>query len=38
MIKSCAICKATFKVRKDAKTTETRNFCLKCRKLFGWKK
>lgn len=32
MIKNCAICKARFKLNKKAKTTETRHFCLKCRK------
>ena len=32
-MKICAICKATFKPNKNAKTTETRHLCSKCRKI-----
>lgn len=30
--KTCAICKQIFIVRKNAKTTDTRNLCYQCRR------
>lgn len=34
MKKRCAICRLIFKVRKNAKTADTRTLCLQCRKTF----
>jgi hypothetical protein len=31
--KNCAICKTTFKPHKNARTTETRHLCKKCREV-----
>jgi len=33
LVKRCAICNLGFVVKKDAKTTEERQFCNKCRKI-----
>ncbi len=34
MNKKCAICRVIFKVRKNAKTADTRTLCVHCRKRF----